>query len=139
MDELDKKRQAAAQLLAIGGIEKSEIARRVGVSRTSLWSWEKEDKMIAEINRLKHEYKVFGKELMESKLVEAVNGYWKLIQSTDNAMVAAKGYEYMIDRSLGKVTNKHEIQASVVPDSHNSKDIIEAENEQWLSEVEEKD
>jgi transcriptional regulator with XRE-family HTH domain len=123
LEQLDNKRQAAAQLLALGGLEKQEIASKIGISRTTLWQWEKDDKMIAEVDRLKREFRIFGKELMENKLVEAVSGYWDLIKGTDNSMVAAKGYEFFIERSLGKLTNKAEITVEASSTNFDSNEI----------------
>ncbi|MDQ1003977.1 DNA-binding CsgD family transcriptional regulator [Neobacillus niacini] len=124
-EKLTHQQQAAAQLLATGSHEKQEIAKIVGISRTTLYHYMKQDKFIAEVDRLKREFRTFGKELMESKLVEAVNGYWDLIKGTDNSMVAAKGYEFFIERSLGKLTNKAEITVEATSSNLNSNDIKE--------------
>lgn len=135
---LTSQQQAAAQLLAIGGIEKQVIAERVGTSRTTLYNWiNKNEKFIAEVHRLKHEFKIFGNELMQSKLVDAVNGYWDLIKKTNNDMVAAKGYEFYIERALGKVSSKMEITANTNDTNQVNVDILEAEHEKWLKELDE--
>jgi predicted DNA-binding protein YlxM (UPF0122 family) len=121
---LSQQQQTAARLLAIGNLDKQGIADSIGISRTTLWQWEKSGKLSAEVDRIKLEYQNFGKQLMENKLVDAVNGYWSLIQSTDNAMVAKSGYEYFIDRSLGKVTSKTEITLDAInTNQYNDNDI----------------
>jgi hypothetical protein len=53
---------------------------------------------------LKREFESFGLELISSKFIQAVNGYWDLIQHTDNDRVKGEGYRYFIDRKLGKPT-----------------------------------
>lgn len=106
---LSEQQQTAARLLAIGGMEKQQIADTVGICRSTLWAWEKKGILDSEVDRIKREFQSFGKQLMENKLLEAVNGYWDLIQKTNNDMVAKSGYEFFIERSLGKVSSKAEI------------------------------
>lgn len=133
---LSHQQQAAAQLLANGTLDKQEIAKRVGISRTTLYHYMKQDKFNAEVHRLKQEFRSFGKELMESKLVDAVNGYWDLINKSENAMVAAKGYEFFIERSIGKVSSNVKLTTEVENVKKVDVDILEAEQEKWLKEVE---
>jgi tRNA A-37 threonylcarbamoyl transferase component Bud32 len=131
---LSQQQQTAARLLAIGGLEKQQIADSVGISRATLWNWEKTDKMKAEVDRVKREFQNFGKQLMENKLHDAVQGYWDLIKKTNNDMVAKSGYEYFIDRSLGKNSNKVEITTSL--DTANvSADILEEEHAKWERDI----
>ncbi|TCN25493.1 phBC6A51 family helix-turn-helix protein [Mesobacillus foraminis] len=136
-DTLNNQQQAAAQLLAQGTLEKQEIAKRVGISRTTLYHYMKQAKFIAEVDRLKQDFKTFGKGLVESKLTDAVNGYWKLLEQSNNDMVRAKGYEFFIERSLGKLTNSHTISTEVTNIKQVDEDILEAEQEQWAKELEE--
>jgi transcriptional regulator with XRE-family HTH domain len=131
---LTKQQQTAAQLIAFGGLRKEDIATQLGISRTTLWQWEKSDVMKAEVDRIKQENKILGQQLMEIKLVEAVNKYWDLINKTDNAMVAAKGLEYFIERNLGKVSNKVEVSTSIDKVSV-STDILEEEHAKWERDI----
>ncbi|MFD2992769.1 hypothetical protein ACFS5O_14085 [Fictibacillus nanhaiensis] len=41
-------------------MEKQQIADSVGISRATLWNWEKTDKMKAEVDRVKREFQNFG-------------------------------------------------------------------------------
>lgn len=61
---------------------------------------------MAEVDSVRQDFKIFGKQLMEARLVDAVDGYWDLIKKSNNPMVSAKGYEFFIERSLGKLTNR---------------------------------
>ncbi|MCD8510126.1 MAG: helix-turn-helix domain-containing protein [Bacillus sp. (in: Bacteria)] len=100
-EPLDRKREAAAQLIAHGGIEKQEIAKQLDISRTTLWKWETSDDVFkARVDVLKREFESFGVPLIGSKFIEAVSGFWKLINKTDNDRVAADRYRYFIDRKL---------------------------------------
>ncbi|MDP1419242.1 phBC6A51 family helix-turn-helix protein [Peribacillus simplex] len=142
-DEVDKDsvsnlgiaQQTAAELLATGNIEKKEIAQTVGVSRTTLYNWmKKDDNFNAEVDRLKREHRNFGHQLIESKLVDAVNGYWKLISESNNDMVKKSGYEFFIERSLGKLSNKTEISVDNTV-TKVDEDILDTEHERWLKDM----
>ncbi|WP_407268935.1 phBC6A51 family helix-turn-helix protein [Radiobacillus sp. PE A8.2] len=136
-EKLPHNKEAAAQLLASGSIEKQHIADQLGISRTTLWAWEKNDENFkARVDELKREFESFGIRLIESKLVDAVNEYWKLIKATDNARVAADGYRYFIDRKLGKPTSKHEIDTGIV-NSTVDDDVLDVEYDQLEHEAEE--
>ncbi|MFJ7940930.1 phBC6A51 family helix-turn-helix protein [Peribacillus sp. NPDC096622] len=127
--------QTAAELLATGNIEKKEIAQTVGVSRTTLYNWmKKDDNFNAEVDRLKREHRNFGHQLIESKLVDAVNGYWKLISESNNDMVKKSGYEFFIERSLGKLSNKTEISVDNTV-TKVDEDILDTEHVRWLKDM----
>ncbi|MGD6831424.1 phBC6A51 family helix-turn-helix protein [Sutcliffiella halmapala] len=127
---LTQQQQAAASLLASGSMEKQAIAKHIGISRTTLYQWMKNDKFMAEVDRLKHEIKVFGQEIIAGKLAEAVSKYWDLIDSTDNQRVKAEGYQYFINRNLGKPTSKLELEAGM-KEAEVSEDILDAEFDEW--------
>lgn len=136
MEEISTKlphnKQIAAQLMAQGTMEKQEIAKAVGVNRSTLWNWEKNDEEFkAEVDRLKHEIKVFGMDMIAGKLAEAVQKYWELIESTDNQRVKAEGYQYFINRNLGKPTSKLDIDAGLKTNDTLDRDVLEAEFEEW--------
>ena len=135
VSNLGISQQTAAELLATGNIEKKEIAQTVGVSRTTLYNWmKKDDNFNAEVDRLKREHRNFGHQLIESKLVDAVNGYWKLISESNNDMVKKSGYEFFIERSLGKLSNKTEISVDNTV-TKIDEDILDTEHERWLKDM----
>lgn len=130
--KLNKQQLAAAQLLAIGTIDKQDIAKQVGISKTTLYNWiNKNEEFMAEVDSVKRDFKNFGMQLMEARLIDAVNGYWTLIEKSNNDMVAAKGYEFFIERSLGKLTNNHSITTQVENLKPIDEDILEAEFEEF--------
>jgi Helix-turn-helix of insertion element transposase len=135
-EKLNKKQMTAAQLLALGTIDKQDIAKQVGVSKTTLYNWiNKNRDFVAEVDQVKRDFKNFGSQLMEARLVDAVNGYWDLIKNTDNAMVAKGGYEYFIDRSLGKVSSNVKLTTEVENIKTIDKDTLESEFEQFKQEM----
>lgn len=139
-EKLNKKQLAAAQMLAVGGIEKQEIAKAVGVSRTTLFNWlTKNEDFKAEVASVKREFKNFGTQLIESKLVDAVNGYWDLIKKSNNDMVSAKGYEFFIERSIGKLTNNLNLTTEVNNIKNVDEDILDLEYKKFEQEMMEQD
>ncbi|MED1443041.1 phBC6A51 family helix-turn-helix protein [Aeribacillus composti] len=136
-EKLTQQQIVAAQLLASGELEKKEIAKQIGISRQTLYNWiNKDENFKAEVDRLRLELKSFGEELIAGKLVEAVKGYWDLIESTNNARVKAEGYRYFIDRNLGKPTSKLDIEAGMKENDQVDEDILEAEFDEWENDVE---
>jgi transposase len=127
-EKLTQQQLIAAQLIASGELDKTEIAKTVGVSRTSLYNWlNKNEEFKAEVNRLKHEVKSLGENLIAGKLVEAVKNYWQLIETTQDNRVKAEGYKYFIDRSLGKPTSKVDFEAGMKKEETVDEDILEME------------
>lgn len=122
---LPDEREAAAQLIAHGGMEKQKIATQIGISRGTLWNWEQTDDFKARVEELRHEFGNFATGLIHSKLVDAVEGYWRLIKDSDNDMVRAKGYEYFLNRNLGKPTDKHEITTKQDTTANVSDDLLD--------------
>ncbi len=136
-DGLTKKQEAAAIMLANTDLEKQHIADQLEISRTTLFNWEtKNDLFKARVHELKREFQNFGQQLMEAKLVEAVQGYWNLIQKTNNDMVAKNGYEFFIERSLGKVANNVKLTTEIENVKKIDQDILEAEFETFDNESE---
>ncbi|MGG3925675.1 phBC6A51 family helix-turn-helix protein [Metabacillus fastidiosus] len=133
-ERLTIQQESAAQLLASGGIEKQDIADKVGVSRTTLWKWENKDLFRARVDELQREFESFGVSLISSKFVEAVNDYWDLIKNTENSRVKAEGLRYFIDRKIGKPTNKVDVGVNSNLNDGVNEDIIDAEFDQLIEE-----
>lgn len=107
--KLTQQQLLACQLLAQGGIERTEIAKEVGVSRATLYNWLKKDYFNAEVDRRIREFKDFGEMLITSKLHDAVDTYWTLASTSRNDNARGKALEYFIDRALGKPVDKTEL------------------------------
>lgn len=110
IEKLTNDKEAAAQLIATGGIGKQDIAEQLGIHRNTLWKWEQDDNFKARVGELKQEFEGFAKDLIQSKLVNAVNDYWKLINSTENARVKADGYRFFIQHQLGTPESKSKVE-----------------------------
>lgn len=135
---LDARKEQAIQLLLDGRLTKTQVASEVGCTRQTLYDWLKSADFSAELDRRKTELKDLGQQMFASKLADAIVGYWNLIQNTENDKVKADGYEYFIDRQLGKVTSRLEVTADAKTDGSN-KDILEDELDEWEKELNEKE
>lgn len=137
-EKLDHKKEAIAQQLAMGLKPKEHIAKDFSISKTTLYNYMKDPKMVARVDELKREFEEFGeelgKQLIHTKLLDSVEGYWNLIKTTDNSIVAAKGYEYMINRALGSPSSKHELTTKINTTNNN---FNENEIKQIFDEIEE--
>ena len=57
LDERDRARQLAADLVAGDFVKDEEIARRCGISRRTLGYWKHDPPFVAEVNRIRREYR----------------------------------------------------------------------------------
>lgn len=132
---LTKQQEAAAQLIADGELDKTDIAKTLGVSRQTLYHWLEKEYFRARVDTLRQEFESFGRELISSKFTWAVSGYIDLISSTRNDRVKAEGYRYIIDRKLGKPTNKVDLGMKEQREEVDA-DVLEAEFEQIAERIE---
>lgn len=109
MESLPQNKQHAALLIATGLMEKQDIAKEVGINRTTLWNWEKSPEMIAEVDRLKREMKTQGQNFLLGKVNRTVNEIYNLAMNGDSEKVRLEALKYITDHALGKATNKHEL------------------------------
>ena len=137
---LDHKKEAIAQQLAMGLKPKEHIAKDFNIAKATLYKYMKDPNMMARVDELKREFEEFGaelgKQLIHAKLVDSVEGYWNLIKNANNEMVAAKGFEYMINRALGTPASKHELTTKIDAGKPNvSTDILEEEHAKWERDI----
>ncbi|MGF7057200.1 phBC6A51 family helix-turn-helix protein [Brassicibacter mesophilus] len=109
---LDQQKILAIQLLVDGELSRTDIAKKVGVSRQALYNWLDNDEFKAELNRRIQDRKVLCEKIIDSKLQDAVDKLWELQLSTQNSRVKAEVLKYFIDRALGKPASKLEMNDS---------------------------
>lgn len=137
MNELPKNRQHAAMLLATGQMDKSDIAKEVGISRQSLWLWERDDqKMMAEVDRLRREFKSQGENFLLGKVNAVLHDIYELSQSAESEKVRLEALKYMGDQAIGKATSKLEIDASNIQEISNpNSDLLATEYDDVIDHV----
>ncbi|WP_404443462.1 helix-turn-helix domain-containing protein [Sutcliffiella horikoshii] len=132
---IDDRKALAIQYLADGQLPKTEIAKKLGIARQTIYEWLDNVEFKAELDKRLQQRKVLVEKIIDGKLENAVDSLFELAETTDNARVKAQVLQYIIDRGLGKPVAKHHIEAAN-NNAHNvSDDILDAEFEEW--EVEE--
>jgi hypothetical protein len=134
--EFSQEKQLCLNLLAEGRLNKSEIANVLGINRGSIYNWMKDPEFIAELDRRKQLILNFADKMITSKLDAAIEEYWEMRNTTTNEKVKSDIYQYFIDRSMGKATSKHQIEASMKQPDTIDEDVLESEFEAWDSEDE---
>ena len=87
----------AAQLLADGS-KVNDVAEVVKVNRGTIWSWSKKPSFMAEINRIRNEYRESCQSMMLGLHAEAVETIQRCMNS-DSDMVALKAALAVIDKA----------------------------------------
>ena len=87
----------AAQLLADGS-KVNDVAEVVKVNRGTIWSWSKKPSFMAEINRIRNEYRESCQSMMLGLHADAVETIQRCMNS-DSDMVALKAALAVIDKA----------------------------------------
>ena len=125
--EWSPKQRDAQLLLAIGNLEKQEIAKTVGVSRSTLWEWEKKVGWKAEVDRVRRDTENFALTLYYNNLINAVNNIKDLGSNSTNDMVKLNANLEIINRILGKPSNNIKLSTEVDITKTVDQDVLEAE------------
>lgn len=122
---IDEKKREAIELIVSGEHNKTDIAKIVGISRTTLYEWLKDKEFMAEANRRTQEIKAQAERKFNGKLDIAIDEYWKLAMSKNDFRTKEKALSYWINRSLGNTTTKHQM-IETEEDNSNINEEIEA-------------
>lgn len=112
---LDDRQTLAIQHIAEGVKSRTEIAKMIGIHRTTLYNWLDDDEFAAKLNERLQQRKNLVEKIVDSKLEDMVNQLERLILTTDNDMVKSRSLTYWIDRGLGKPTTKVDLVAGMKP------------------------
>jgi DNA-binding CsgD family transcriptional regulator len=129
--QLNQKQKAAAQLLAIGNKNKSEIVDYIKISRSTLWKWENDSFFKAEVDRIKQEQEIFGTTLFRSAVIDAVRNIKEMANSSPNEMVRLRANQEILDRIYGKSSSNVNLTTEFDNTKNVDKDVLEAEFEEW--------
>lgn len=130
---IDQKKQDAINMLVQGGMKKTDIAKKLGIGRTTLYDWLDNPDFVAALDKAERQLKEFGKKQVTAKLDAAIDKLWDLAETTDNQMVKAKVLQFFVDQAIGKASSKMEITAETVQQKVIDTDELEKE----LNELEE--
>lgn len=105
---IDETKRMCIEYLAVG-MPITEISKKIGKSRVAIYDWLKQDEFVAKLNERLQENKAQAEKVVNSKLPEALNMMWGLIQKSQSDKVKADLLKYWVDRQLGKPTSHTEI------------------------------
>lgn len=106
---MDARKIMAIDMLIDGENTRTDIAKKVGVSRQTLYSWLDNKEFKAELDARLANKKTFIQKLMDSKLDFALDKLLEIADDDDNRRVQAQVLLSILDRSLGKAVSKHEL------------------------------
>lgn len=128
---LSAKQEEAAVLEAYGGMDVVAIAKAVGVTRQTIYSYRKKKEYIDAIDTFKQEKKNMARSFFLNHLDEAVTTLSKLMRSSDQS-IALKASREFIHNALGKPTSNVQLNTSIIDHGANApKDILEMEDEEF--------
>lgn len=107
-DTLLTARQYQAIELLVEGLDKTAIAKTVGVSRQALYKWLKNDKFVAELTEATNEKKTQTINYINSKALLAAKKYWALTDCGDNRTKMGVLKDWL-NRAIGAPTSNTEI------------------------------
>lgn len=132
---IDDRKILAIELLADGELPKTEIAKRIGVSRQALYDWLNDDEFKIELDNRLQGRKVLVQKIIDSKLEFVIDKLFDLATNTKNARVQAQVLQYLADRALGKPSSTMSIIAETKNDKKISQDVLENEFDEWESQM----
>lgn len=108
-DGLTEKQWEAVQMLLEGQLSKGEIADKLGIHRNTLTNWLRMDNFNAAVDECASEKYRQMVRYIGSKAPIALARLWKLAESSSDKRVCREIYTYFVDRAMGKVTAKIEM------------------------------
>lgn len=102
MKNLNEKHYRCIEMLCQDNANISEIARELGISRTSIYDWMKEPVFKAELDKNEQEIKNRIHHTFVLRLPAAIDKLWEMTNSKDNR-VKLQAINSWIERAIGKV------------------------------------
>lgn len=91
----------------VSGMEKTEISKLIGKSRQAIYEWiNKDEEFKKELAKRLQERKTSATRKINSKLPQAIDKVWYLIENAQSEKVRSDLLKYWIDREMGTPTSK---------------------------------
>ncbi|AKA71960.1 helix-turn-helix domain-containing protein [Clostridium scatologenes] len=91
----------------VSGMEKTEISKLIGKSRQAIYEWiNKDEEFKKELAKRLQERKTSATRKINSKLPQAIDKVWYLIENAQSEKVKSDLLKYWIDREMGTPTSK---------------------------------
>ncbi|SDJ76485.1 phBC6A51 family helix-turn-helix protein [Salimicrobium halophilum] len=130
---LDERQMRAIEYVAEGQLNRSDIAKRVGISRPTLYKWLDDDEFVSEVNSRLQKERGLAEKKIDAKLDFAVGKLYEIAQDNSNRRVQADVLKYLVDRSLGKPTTKLDLDASLNDEKNVEADVLDQEFQEYES------
>lgn len=106
----------------VSGMEKTEISKLIGKSRQAIYEWiNKDEEFKKELAKRLQERKTQATRKINSKLPQAIDKVWYLIENAQSEKVKSDLLKYWIDREMGTPTSK--IQDVTEEESRDNKKV----------------
>ena len=106
----NKQLQAISMLM--DNVQKSEIASKLGVSRTTLYKWIDNEEFKLELDRRRQEISKHALSDLKGDTKQILEAVKKLGYEAESEAVRLSALNSLLDRILGKATTKQEIELS---------------------------
>ncbi|ADK16689.1 helix-turn-helix domain-containing protein [Clostridium ljungdahlii] len=90
--------------MLIEGYRITDIAKKIGVSRTSIYTWKDSDEVKAELNRRTQDIKNQGNAYILKDVNTYIDEVKKIAKESTDQRVKFSANKYLIDRTLGVPT-----------------------------------
>ena len=105
------------EMMIEDSMEITKIAKELGVSRTTIYNWMKDERFKAELDKNEQDIKTRVNRVIVHRLPEAIEKLWALTNSTDGR-TKLKATKEWVDRGLGKVST-----AMTIEDKRSNSDV----------------
>ncbi|MCX2853752.1 phBC6A51 family helix-turn-helix protein [Bacillus sp. KeR2] len=129
---LDERKLKAIELLVEGKLNRTEIAKEVGVTRPTLYNWEKEEEYSQEYDRLLHYKKLSVRREVSRDTKAFFENLKKISESSTNDNARVKATQLLLAYTEGNPENILNIKDDRNNDNV-SKDVLEKEEEEWTA------
>ena len=129
---IDEKKVKCIELMIDGEHNKTEIAKIIGIDRTTIYNWLQDKEFTAAFDSRLQEVNDLAHKEFNAKLPKAIDEYWKLAMTTNDSRTKETALYKWIERSLGKVSSN-----LVITPGANKVEVDDDTIEQEINELEE--
>lgn len=131
---LSEDKLRAIHMLVENKHTKVSIAKMLGLSRQTLYTWLADSEFKAELDRVIHIIQIHGESQIKANLDRYLDNIHRLAHSAESEKTKLDANQYLVDRVLGKTTAKLEVEdkhegSTQVDDIAITEAIKELENE----------
>lgn len=105
---LSENKVRAIHMLVENKHTKVNIAKMLGISRQTLYSWLDDDEFKAELDRVVHVIQIYGENQIKANIDRYLDNIHRLAHSAESEKTRLDANQYLVDRVLGKTTTKVE-------------------------------